>query len=166
MSLLTGQGRFSAWANQQFRGVCISPSWVAKAVERSLEDWIDVTGVGMDRRNGDDHVEDLLEGEVVADFEPVLGGGQQRPTGRDHSGPAACENGVAAVRMLEQLGGDVALAPREGEEFFQPGRQRSVSHLCLGAMMFGAFGNPDQDDAIKIIHRALDAGINIIDRPA
>jgi aryl-alcohol dehydrogenase-like predicted oxidoreductase len=35
--------------------------------------------------------------------------------------------------------------------------------MCLGAMMFGAFGNPDHDDAIKIIHRALDAGINFID---
>jgi aryl-alcohol dehydrogenase-like predicted oxidoreductase len=39
----------------------------------------------------------------------------------------------------------------------------SVSRLCLGAMMFGAFGNPDHDDAVKIIHRALDAGINFID---
>ena len=39
----------------------------------------------------------------------------------------------------------------------------SVSQLCLGAMMFGAFGNTDHEDAIKIIHRALDAGINFID---
>jgi aryl-alcohol dehydrogenase-like predicted oxidoreductase len=39
----------------------------------------------------------------------------------------------------------------------------SVSQLCLGAMMFGAFGNPDHEDAIKIIHTALDAGINFID---
>jgi aryl-alcohol dehydrogenase-like predicted oxidoreductase len=39
----------------------------------------------------------------------------------------------------------------------------SVSQLCLGAMMFGAFGNSDHDDAIKIIHKALDAGINVID---
>jgi aryl-alcohol dehydrogenase-like predicted oxidoreductase len=39
----------------------------------------------------------------------------------------------------------------------------SVSQLCLGAMMFGAFGNTDHDDAIKIIHTALDAGINFID---
>jgi aryl-alcohol dehydrogenase-like predicted oxidoreductase len=39
----------------------------------------------------------------------------------------------------------------------------SVSQLCLGAMMFGAFGNRDHDDTIKIIHRALDAGINFID---
>jgi len=31
--------------------------------------------------------------------------------------------------------------------------------MCLGAMMFGAFGNSDHDDAIKIIHKALDAGI-------
>jgi aryl-alcohol dehydrogenase-like predicted oxidoreductase len=39
----------------------------------------------------------------------------------------------------------------------------AVSPLCLGAMMFGAFGNPDHDDAIRIIHRALDAGITLID---
>jgi aryl-alcohol dehydrogenase-like predicted oxidoreductase len=39
----------------------------------------------------------------------------------------------------------------------------SVSQLCLGAMMFGAAGNPDHDDSVKIIQRALDAGINFID---
>ena len=38
-----------------------------------------------------------------------------------------------------------------------------VCQLCLGAMMFGAFGNPDHDDAVRIIHQALDAGINFID---
>ncbi|HET6508648.1 MAG TPA: aldo/keto reductase [Baekduia sp.] len=39
----------------------------------------------------------------------------------------------------------------------------SVSKLCLGAMMFGAWGNPDHDDSIRIVHAALDAGINFID---
>lgn len=39
----------------------------------------------------------------------------------------------------------------------------TVSPLCLGAMMFGAWGNPDDEDSIKIIHKALDAGINFID---
>jgi aryl-alcohol dehydrogenase-like predicted oxidoreductase len=38
-----------------------------------------------------------------------------------------------------------------------------VSPLCLGAMMFGAWGNKDHDDSIRIIHRALDAGINFVD---
>jgi aryl-alcohol dehydrogenase-like predicted oxidoreductase len=38
-----------------------------------------------------------------------------------------------------------------------------VSPLCLGAMMFGEWGNRDHDDSIRIIHRALDAGINFID---
>jgi aryl-alcohol dehydrogenase-like predicted oxidoreductase len=38
-----------------------------------------------------------------------------------------------------------------------------VSPLCLGAMMFGAWGEPDHEISIKIIHRALDAGINFID---
>jgi aryl-alcohol dehydrogenase-like predicted oxidoreductase len=30
-------------------------------------------------------------------------------------------------------------------------------------MMFGAWGNPDHDESVAIIHRALDAGINFID---
>jgi aryl-alcohol dehydrogenase-like predicted oxidoreductase len=39
----------------------------------------------------------------------------------------------------------------------------AVSPLCLGAMMFGAWGNTDHDESVRIIHRALDAGINFID---
>jgi aryl-alcohol dehydrogenase-like predicted oxidoreductase len=38
-----------------------------------------------------------------------------------------------------------------------------VSPLCLGAMMFGKIGNPDHEDSIRVIHRALDGGINFID---
>ena len=38
-----------------------------------------------------------------------------------------------------------------------------VTPYCLGAMMFGAMGNPDHDDSIKIIHKALDSGINFVD---
>ena len=38
-----------------------------------------------------------------------------------------------------------------------------VSPLCLGAMMFGGWGNPDHDDSVSIIQAAIDAGINFID---
>src|SRR5213080_5348694 len=38
-----------------------------------------------------------------------------------------------------------------------------VSQLCLGAMMFGAWGETDHDESIRIIHAALDAGINFVD---
>ena len=38
-----------------------------------------------------------------------------------------------------------------------------VSPLCLGAMMFGSWGNPDHEECIRIIHRALDGGINFVD---
>jgi aryl-alcohol dehydrogenase-like predicted oxidoreductase len=38
-----------------------------------------------------------------------------------------------------------------------------VSPLCLGAMMFGAWGNPDHDESVRITHRALDAGVNFVD---
>jgi len=38
-----------------------------------------------------------------------------------------------------------------------------VSEFCLGAMMFGPWGNPDHDDCTSITHKALDAGINFID---
>src|ERR1700680_4966271 len=38
-----------------------------------------------------------------------------------------------------------------------------VTPYCLGAMMFGAWGNPDHDESVRIIHAALDAGINFVD---
>jgi len=38
-----------------------------------------------------------------------------------------------------------------------------VSKLCLGTMMFGAWGNTDHEDSIRIIRAALDAGINFVD---
>ncbi|HTW01560.1 MAG TPA: aldo/keto reductase [Streptosporangiaceae bacterium] len=38
-----------------------------------------------------------------------------------------------------------------------------VSAFCLGAMMFGAVGNPDHDDCVRIIHAALDRGLNFVD---
>ncbi len=38
-----------------------------------------------------------------------------------------------------------------------------VSRYCLGAMMFGGWGNRDQDDCVRMIHTALDAGVNFID---
>jgi aryl-alcohol dehydrogenase-like predicted oxidoreductase len=38
-----------------------------------------------------------------------------------------------------------------------------VSTYALGAMMLGALGNPDRRDGIRVIHRALDAGITFID---
>src|SRR3954468_16951633 len=51
-----------------------------------------------------------------------------------------------------------------GMEYRQLGRTGvAVSPLCLGTMMFGAWGNRDHDDSIRIIHRALDAGINFVD---
>ncbi|HEV7713042.1 MAG TPA: aldo/keto reductase [Asanoa sp.] len=39
----------------------------------------------------------------------------------------------------------------------------SVSKLCLGTMMFGDWGTKDHDESVRIIHRALDAGINFVD---
>jgi aryl-alcohol dehydrogenase-like predicted oxidoreductase len=39
----------------------------------------------------------------------------------------------------------------------------SVSDIALGTMMLGAMGNPDHDESIRIIHTALDAGINFVD---
>jgi aryl-alcohol dehydrogenase-like predicted oxidoreductase len=38
-----------------------------------------------------------------------------------------------------------------------------VSPYCLGAMMFGGIANPDHDDCVRIIHKALDFGINFVD---
>src|ERR1700730_7863884 len=39
----------------------------------------------------------------------------------------------------------------------------TVSTHCLGAMMFGSWGNPDHDQSTRMIHTALDSGINFVD---
>ena len=38
-----------------------------------------------------------------------------------------------------------------------------VSTLCLGSMMFGAWGNQDEAECHRMVHTALDAGVNFID---
>jgi aryl-alcohol dehydrogenase-like predicted oxidoreductase len=43
------------------------------------------------------------------------------------------------------------------------GTGMNVSVHCLGTMMFGAVGNADHDDAVRVIHAALDAGVNFVD---
>jgi aryl-alcohol dehydrogenase-like predicted oxidoreductase len=39
----------------------------------------------------------------------------------------------------------------------------SVSEFALGTMMLGAMGNADHEESVRMIHAALDAGINFID---
>jgi aryl-alcohol dehydrogenase-like predicted oxidoreductase len=43
------------------------------------------------------------------------------------------------------------------------GTGMSVSEVALGAMMFGAMGNTDHDESVRMIHTALDAGVNFVD---
>ena len=39
-----------------------------------------------------------------------------------------------------------------------------VSPYALGTLMFASsIGNPDHGDSVRVIHKALDAGINLID---
>src|ERR1700727_2348497 len=80
------------------------------------------------------------------------------PEGRS----ASIQNTVSKPRAL------VTPRPRRQERLMQyralGGTGIKLSPYALGAMMFGAPpGNPDHDDAIRIIHKALDAGINFID---
>ncbi|MGH2554146.1 MAG: aldo/keto reductase [Actinomycetota bacterium] len=38
-----------------------------------------------------------------------------------------------------------------------------VSTHCLGTMMLGPWGNTDEDECVRMIHRAIDDGINFVD---
>ncbi len=38
-----------------------------------------------------------------------------------------------------------------------------MSPYCLGAMMFGKLANSDHEESVRIIHKALDFGINFVD---
>ena len=81
--------------------------------------------------------------------------------------PPVDEAPGGAARRPRGLGGqrDRPSRPNLGGMDHRPlGRTGvKVSPLCLGAMMFGAWGNSDHEESIRIIHRALDAGINFID---
>ncbi len=57
----------------------------AKAVDGGLQDRLEVAGFAVDRRDGDDHVENLLEREVVADFVGLLCGAEEQLAGDDHT---------------------------------------------------------------------------------
>jgi hypothetical protein len=96
---------------------------VAEAVERRLHDRLQVAGVAVDAGDGDHHVEYLLEREVVADFVGALRRDEERSAGGEHALAILVEDGVAAVHVREQLGGDEALAGREGGDAvsFSPG---------------------------------------------
>jgi aryl-alcohol dehydrogenase-like predicted oxidoreductase len=39
----------------------------------------------------------------------------------------------------------------------------SVSKFALGTMMFGAMGNTDHNESVRMIHSAVDAGVNFVD---
>ena len=83
-------------------GVPPCPVWAshrsgAQAVECGMEDWLEVAGVAVDHGDGDDHVEDLLEGEVVADLASALRGGEEWLACGDHPGAVVAEYRVAAV---------------------------------------------------------------------
>jgi aryl-alcohol dehydrogenase (NADP+) len=38
-----------------------------------------------------------------------------------------------------------------------------VSDLALGTMVLGAWGNTDHDECVRVVHEAIDAGVNLID---
>src|SRR5262249_15167514 len=72
--------------------------------------------------------------------------------------PPASEPGGAAGRAARPPDSPGAVEYRTPR---RTGLQGSPPYL--GAMMFGSFGNTDHDDSIRIIHAALDAGINFVD---
>src|SRR6201996_2800557 len=69
------------------------------------------------------------------------------------------------ARLSQGDGADNQLANKEKTmQYRSLGRTGiKVSPYCLGAMMFGGIANSDHDDCIRIIHRALDDGINFVD---
>ena len=144
-------------------------------------------GVGMATlyRNFPDRRE-LLEAlytdevDAVCEAAKTSGGrGPERPSSRgsvdsSHSPPANDSSPPSCSRTRTA---PTPSSARAAPEYSKPGvrcssqpsaRTRSAvtsrsNRLCLGAMMFGAFGNTDHDDCVRIIRRALDAGINFID---
>ena len=111
---------------------------------------------------------------------PRDGQGGRRPGNgrRDRAKRLVVDHGAPAISSAGLLDcHDTAPTPPFQRGSVAPGRLGSkwseyrtlgrtgvkVSPLCLGAMMFGEWGNPDHEASIRIIHRALDAGLNFVD---
>ena len=77
--------------------------------------------------------------------------------------PRAMSAITIAKTVLPSLTAGPLLKENHMQTRYLGGTGLSVSSLCLGAMMFGEWGTKDHDESIRIIHRALDAGINFID---
>jgi aryl-alcohol dehydrogenase-like predicted oxidoreductase len=72
----------------------------------------------------------------------------------------------ASMVVPRALGGKQRWVADQGEAMESRvlgGTGISVSGFALGTMMLGAMGNPDHDESIRMIHTALDAGINFVD---
>jgi Aldo/keto reductase family len=113
---------------------------VEQAVERGLKDRFGVTSIAVDHGDGDDHVEDLFEREIVADLAGTLYGGEEGPAGDYHLGAVVFEQRVAAVRLFEQLGSDVALVSREGGSPVQPRHESCASPPAVAGLRGRAEG--------------------------
>ena len=102
---------------------------------------------------------------------PSRTGGLRRPRRADPAGPRPVPDRVRrhdAARALRPGPADRPALPHQNRPHHPSGDRMTyrnlgrtgvrVSPLTLGAMMFGAWGNPDHDASVRIIHRALDAG--------
>ena len=105
----------------------------------------DIVGVGLDREIAVDPVAEPTPTRASPSPTPA---GSPPPSPPPRADPARGGRGVASRPMEHRTLGRTGMY---------------VSPLCLGAMMFGDWGNKDHDESIRIIHRALDAGINFID---
>src|SRR4029434_7930399 len=69
----------------------------------------------------------------------------------------------AARRAPAAVPGEVNVVEERNLEYRRLGSTGvRVSPLCLGTMMFGKWGNTDEVECIRVIHQALDAGINFV----
>ena len=116
---------------QRFRG---------EAVERRPEDRLEILGLPINCRDGDDHVEDLLQRQIVSNLPGVPCGEEQRPARFDHAAATLTHDGDFSLCMLEQLGTDRVLADNEGEEPVQPCDKYSTRRRCLQGLRRCAYG--------------------------
>ena len=161
---------------------------VAKMAEPALGQPDDGLGVELGgQRRIEDHRVQVVDGaQLVVEDDDSVRQGHRSPRASDPHRPVEGERGPEGIhaqivdgvidggcspsardltpRDRPQERCADAFASLKNMEYRALGRTGvQVSPLCLGAMMFGAWGNPDHEDSIKIIHRALDAGINFID---
>lgn len=95
-----------------------------QSVKCRIQDWLQVPRLAGDLGDRDNHVEDLVKGEIASNLTRILRRHEERVAGIQHAWSAGPKHRIVRIRVREQLSGDMALACEVHKESAKPRHER------------------------------------------